>query len=62
MPFSDILRIYESKRLELLLYGMECDNWKSEMMNKSDRHNEIEINYMVNGSFAYLIKDKKVQI
>lgn len=62
MPFSDILRTYDANRPELLPYGLECDKWKPELMNKSDRHNEIEINYVVDGSFTYLIKDKKVRI
>lgn len=62
MPFSDILRTYDSKRPELLPYGLECDQWKPVLMYKSDRHNEIEINYVVDGSFTYLIKDKKVRI
>jgi AraC family transcriptional regulator, melibiose operon regulatory protein len=62
MPFSDILRTYDSKRPELLPYGLECDKWKPELMWKSDRHNEIEINYVVDGSFTYLIKGKKVRI
>ena len=31
-------------------------------MPKSDRHNEIELNYVVDGSFTYILKDKKVRI
>ena len=62
MLFSDILRTYDSRRPELLPYGLECDIWKPELMFKSDRHNEIELNYVVKGSFTYLIKDKKVRI
>lgn len=62
MPFSDILQTYDSSRPELLPYGLTCEKWKGELMPKSDRHNEIELNYVVDGSFAYLIKDKKVRI
>jgi AraC-like DNA-binding protein len=62
MPFSDILRSYDSSRPELMPYGLECDKWKPVLMYKSDRHNEIEINYVVNGSFTYLIRDIKVRM
>jgi hypothetical protein len=62
MPFSDILRTYNSKRPELLPYGLECDKRKPDLIWKSDRHNEIKINYMIDGSFTYLIKGKKVRI
>lgn len=62
MLFSDIMRTYDSQRPELLPYGLECDKWKPVLMYKSDRHNEIEVNYVVSGSFSYLIKDRKVRI
>lgn len=62
MPFSDILRTYDSSRPELLPYGLECDKWEPVLMIKPDRHNEIEINYVLNGSLTYFLKDKKVKI
>lgn len=62
MPFSDILQTYDSSRPELLPYGLTCEKWKGKLMPKADRHNEIELNYVVNGSFSYLFRDKKVRI
>jgi AraC-like DNA-binding protein len=62
MPFSDFFRSYDSNRPELVPYGLECDKWKPVLMNKPDRHNEIEINYVFKNSLTYFLKDKKVRI
>jgi len=62
MSFLDILQTYDKERPELKPYGLICCKWKPNLMPKSDRHNEIEINYFPQGSLTYIINGQKVKI
>lgn len=44
-------------------YGFTCELWTPHIMDKFDRHNEIEINYIPSGDeLTYLIHDRIVSV
>ncbi len=56
------MKTFDESREDLKPYGLTCELWKPSLMRRPDRHNEIEINYMVDGSLTYLLHDRKIQI
>lgn len=59
---SDILNKFNGRREEFRPYGLTCEMWTPCLMPKSDRHNEIEINYFPFGEMTYLFHDCKITI
>ena len=57
-----MLKQFDESREELKPYGLTCELWQPNLMRRADRHNEIEINYLPEGSISYLIHDKKIRI
>ncbi len=53
---------FEEKRHEFTPYGLTCERWKPQVMNKFDRHNEIEINLIPHGSISYFHQNKHMVI
>ena len=61
-PLKNDLKHYEENRAQYTPYGFTCELWTPTIMNKYDRHNEVEINYLPSGSLTYLIHDRKVTV
>lgn len=59
---SEILNRFDEGRNEFKPYGLTCELWTPSLMRKADRHNEIEINYIAEGTITYLFQDKKITI
>lgn len=57
-----MLKHFDESREELKPYGLTCELWQPHLMRRPDRHNEIEINYLPEGSITYLIHDQKIKI
>jgi AraC-like DNA-binding protein len=57
-----MLKRFDESREELMPYGLSCELWQPNLMRRADRHNEIEINYLPEGSITYIIHDKKIKI
>lgn len=57
-----MLQLFDESREELKPYGLTCELWQPHLMRRADRHNEIEINYLPEGSITYLIHDQKIKI
>jgi AraC-like DNA-binding protein len=57
-----MLKRFDESREDLKPYGLSCELWQPNLMRRADRHNEIEINYLPNGSITYLIHDQKIKI
>lgn len=53
---------FDRFREDLKPYGLTCETWVPRIMPKCDRHNEIEINYLPQGSLTYLRHNKEVTI
>ena len=57
-----MLNRFDESREELKPYGLTCELWQPNLMRRADRHNEIELNYLPEGSITYLIHDQKIII
>ncbi len=53
---------FDENRKNFYPYGITCELWSKSKMLKPDRHNEIEVNFIPNGSITYLIRNKMVTI
>ncbi|MEA5403295.1 helix-turn-helix domain-containing protein [Arcicella sp. DC2W] len=62
MMNTEILNKYNESRQEYKPYGLTCELWTPNLMSKPDRHNEIELNYFVEGNMTYLFNDRKIVI
>ncbi|MDZ4698345.1 MAG: helix-turn-helix domain-containing protein [Rhodothermales bacterium] len=62
MPLSEINRIFDERRKELAPYGLTVERWRPNLMRKSDRHNEIELNFLQRGSVTYMLRGRRYAI
>ena len=53
---------FDIDREELKPYGMTCERWVPRIMARSDRHNEIELNFIRSGSVSYFFRDRIVTV
>jgi len=53
---------FDSSRPEFTPYGFTCELWTPVPMKRADRHNEIELNLLKQGSLTYLIGGNTVTI
>ncbi len=56
------MKIFNACRAEFEPYGLTCEQWKTDVMPRFDRHNEIELNYFPEGSITYFFQDRCVTI
>lgn len=50
---------FDPKRPDFAPYGLTCERWTPAAMPRPDRHNEVEINLLAEGSLAYLLGGRK---
>jgi len=62
MRDPEILHAFNEKRGEFKPYGLTSEIWIPSLMKKPDRHNEIEINYLTEGSLVYFFQGSKITI
>lgn len=48
------MQTFDSRRTEFMPYGFTCEQWMPERMKRPDRHNEIELNLVLEGEIVYL--------
>lgn len=53
---------FDIDREELKPYGMTCERWVPRIMARTDRHNEIELNFIKSGSVSYFFRDRIVTV
>jgi AraC-like DNA-binding protein len=53
---------FDSSRPEFAAYGFTCQRWTPVLMERADRHNEIELNLLERGSLTYLLGGNTVTI
>lgn len=53
---------FDHTRPEFKPYGFTCELWTAAPMRRPDRHNEIELNLLKNGSLSYLFGGRRVTI
>lgn len=53
---------FDPTRKDFAPYGFTCVRWAPCLMQRSDRHNEIELNLLERGSLTYLLGGAKVTV
>lgn len=53
---------FDPARKDFQPYGFSCVRWQASLMSRTDRHNEIEINLLGEGSLTYLFGGQKIQV
>ena len=56
------METFDPKRPEFAPYGFTCVRWRPTPMQRPDRHNEIELNFLETGWVTYLMGGRKVRI
>jgi len=59
---SEKLQFFDKSRPQFEPYGLAVEKWVPKIMPRPDRHNEMEINLLTEGSITYLINDKKITV
>jgi len=60
--YPENLKKFDKGRGAFSPYGLTCELWRPNLMQKPDRHNEIEINYLTEGNLTYLFRGSKTTI
>lgn len=62
MRDSEIFYAFNEQRGEFRPYGLTTEFWIPNLMKKPDRHNEIEINYLTEGTITYFFQGSRITI
>src|SRR5205823_7762477 len=61
-PYPQVMKSFDATRPDFAPYGLTCERWTSIPMERPDRHNEIELNLLLDGSLTYLFGGARVTI
>ena len=53
---------FDPARRDFSPYGLSCVYWQPSLMMRPDHHNEIELNFLPEGSVTYLLGGRKVTL
>lgn len=56
------MKRFDHTRTPFSPYGFTCETWKPALMQRPDRHNEIEINLLRSGSLTYLLGGQRTTL
>jgi AraC-like DNA-binding protein len=56
------MKRFDDTRTPFSPYGFTCEAWKPALMQRPDRHNEIEINFLRSGSLTYLLAGQRTTL
>lgn len=59
---AEALHHFDSHRRDFTPYGFTCEIWEPRQMQRPDRHDEIEINFLDRGTLTYLIGGERVTV
>lgn len=60
--YPKLVHRFDHSRPDFKPYGFTCELWKAAPMRRPDRHNEIELNLLKNGSLTYLLGGERITI
>ncbi|TWT54846.1 Melibiose operon regulatory protein [Rubripirellula amarantea] len=60
--YPEAMLHFDTDRPEFSPYGFTCEVWEPKRMQRPDRHDEIEINFLAEGSLTYLIGGSRVTV
>jgi AraC-like DNA-binding protein len=53
---------FDSRRRDFAPYGFTCEIWEPRQMQRPDRHDEIEVNFLDRGTLTYLMGGQRITI
>ncbi len=56
---SKFFKHFDASRVDFAPYGFTCELWSRQAMPRSDRHNEVELNFLSCGSLTYLLGGRR---
>ncbi len=56
------MKRFDDTRSNFAPYGFTCEQWEPSVMKRPDRHNEIEVNLISQGTITYLLGGSKIMI
>lgn len=59
---SEVLKTFDERRDNFKPYGLTCEKWTPKTMMRFDRHNEIEINFVPEGSVSYRFPNRCIEV
>lgn len=62
MPYSDVMEHFNARRADFTPYGFTCELWEPHRMPRPDRHEEVEINFLNEGSLIYVLGGNQIRI
>jgi AraC family transcriptional regulator, melibiose operon regulatory protein len=60
--YPDSVHRFDERRDEFRPYGFTCEVWEAVTMSRPDRHDEIEINFIDQGTLTYLLGGHRLKI
>ncbi len=58
---SEIVKTFDERKNAFTPYGFTCELWAPKPMDKLDRHNEIELNYLPEGTLTYFLRKARLR-
>lgn len=62
LAHTEALHHFDSHRRDFAPYGFTCEVWEPRQMQRPDRHDEIEVNFLDRGTLTYLIGGERVTV
>ncbi len=62
ISYNKVMNAFDPGRAEFAPYGFTCELWNPAYMRRPDRHNEIEVNFVTQGSLTYLLGGKLAEV
>lgn len=56
------MKYFDNSRPQFAPYGFSCEAWEPHEMARADQHDEIELNYLEEGSLTYLMGGRRVLV
>src|SRR3954454_22233946 len=56
------MKSFDATRPDFAPYGLTCERWTSVPMERPDRHNEVELNLLLEGTLVYLFGGTRVTV
>lgn len=56
------MKTFDRTRRDFEPYGFSCEKWDYERMPRADRHNEIELNLLPDGTMTYLMGGRRITV
>ena len=53
---------FDEERPEFTPYGLTCQRWRPSLMDRPDRHNELELNLLRGRTLTYLYRGRRVTV